>query len=62
LIAGVLASVVIFGLSVLTQSVSAPARFAMTFVSGIVSALGMYFPWFQRRAASESVESQPANA
>lgn len=62
LIAGVLAVVVVFALSVLTQGAPAAARFAMVFVSGIVSALAMYFPWFQRQAATERVESAAADA
>ena len=57
LIAGFLAIVLLGAASTLTQGTTPVVRLTLTFLSGTVSALLMYFPWFQRQPQPETISA-----
>lgn len=50
LVAGGFAIILLVMASILTQGVQPAARMALSSLSGVVSAVAMYFPWFERRS------------
>jgi hypothetical protein len=57
LIAGILAIVLILAASTVTQGAAVALRFTIILLSGTLSAVLMYFPWFQRQPEDVEVEA-----
>ena len=62
LIAGILAIVLTLAGSAVTQGASPILQFSIILLSGILSAVLMYFPWFQRQPVKAAVEAVAADA